>query len=73
MNRGEPPHCRWSLAAALRFDSPPLDTGPVPRPQAWLQQVNAVQTEAEVEAMRECIRRRRPYGEAGWMEQVAGR
>jgi hypothetical protein len=31
-------------------------------PITWLQYVNEPQTEAEVERLRECIRRRRPYG-----------
>jgi putative transposase len=62
----------WSSAAPARFGLPPLDAGPVPRPSSWLQQVNAAQTEAEVAALRECIRRRRPYGDTEWMHEAAG-
>jgi putative transposase len=61
----------WSSAAPPRFGSPSLDAGPVPRPLGWLEQVNTAQTEAEVEALRECVRRRRPYGDSAWAEQVA--
>ncbi|HEY7427488.1 MAG TPA: transposase [Gemmataceae bacterium] len=62
----------WSSAAPAWGGSPPLDAGPVPRPSCWLKHVNAVQSEAEVAALRECIRRRRPYGDAPWAERVAG-
>jgi putative transposase len=39
----------------------------------WLRYVNEPQTEAEVEALRECIRRRRPYGDDPWTQQTARR
>src|SRR5579875_3542185 len=61
----------WSSAAPPRFGAPSLDAGPVFRPPGWLAHVNTAQTEAEVEALRQCIRRRRPYVETAWMEQVA--
>ena len=61
----------WSSAAPTRGGGPPLDPGPVPRPADWPEYVDAPRTEAEAEAMRECIRRRRPYGEAVWMEGAA--
>ncbi len=61
----------WSSAAPPRFGSPSLDAGPVPRPEEWLEHVNAVQSAAEIEALRECIRRRRPYGESVWAEKAA--
>jgi putative transposase len=61
----------WSSAALARSGAPALDPGPVPRPAGWLEYVNVPQTEAEVEALRECIRRRRPYGDAAWMQGAA--
>jgi putative transposase len=61
----------WSSAAPGRGGSPLLDAGPVPRQSSWLEHVNAAQTEAEVAALRECIRRRRPYGDGVWAERVA--
>jgi putative transposase len=36
-----------------------------------LEHVNTPQTEAEVEALRECVRRRRPFGDLQWMQQAA--
>jgi putative transposase len=62
---------RWSSAAPPRGGGPALDGGPVPRPVEWLGYVNAPQTEAELEAVRECIRRRRPYGDSAWRERAA--
>jgi putative transposase len=53
------------------YEAPPLDPGPVVRPAGWLGHVNAPQTEAEAEALRECIRRRRPYGDEVWAERAA--
>ncbi|HEY2784365.1 MAG TPA: transposase [Fimbriiglobus sp.] len=63
----------WSSAAANRPGEPVLDVGPVPRPAGWLRHVNTPQTEAEAEALRECIRRRRPFGDAAWIGRAAGR
>jgi putative transposase len=54
---------RWSSAAVAGKHAPVLDPGPVPRPSHWLRHVNEPQTEAEVERLRECLRRRRPYGD----------
>ncbi len=50
---------------------PPLDLGPVLRPAEWPHLLNTPQTEDEMEALRECIRRRRPYGDGGWTETAA--
>ena len=50
-----------------------LDPGPVVLPRNWLEHVNAPQTEAEVESLRECLRRGRPYGDSEWMEKTAKR
>ena len=46
--------------------TPPLDAGPVPLPRDWLDDVNLPQTAAEVERLRECVRRGRPYGDTVW-------
>jgi putative transposase len=64
---------RWSSASPARGGGPPLEAGPVPRPAVWLEYVNAPQTDAEVEALRESVRRRRPYGDALWVERAARR
>ena len=58
---------RWSSAAPTRLARRSLTPGPFRGPSSWLEHVNAPQTDAELEALRECIRRRRPYGDRrGW-------
>jgi putative transposase len=63
----------WSSAAAHRAGGPLLDAGPAPRPEGWLEYVNAPQTEAELERVRESLRRGRPLGEAHWTATTAAR
>jgi putative transposase len=63
----------WCSAAPQRSGLPELAAGPVSHALDWLSYVNEPQTEAEVESLRECIRRRRPYGEAGWVQRTARR
>jgi putative transposase len=44
---------------------------PLPEPSDWIELVNLPQTEAELEAIRRCLRRGSPYGETPWAEQAA--
>jgi putative transposase len=43
------------------------------RPANWLDYVNEPQTEAEVERLRESLRRGRPFGDLLWMQHTAVR
>jgi putative transposase len=61
----------WSSATAPREGLPELTVGPVAHALDWGRYVNEPQTEAEVEALRECIRRRRPYGDDEWTQRTA--
>jgi len=63
---------RWSSAAPAREGLPVLTPSPVRHSVDWLRYVNEPQTEAEVERLRECIRRRRPYGNELWTRTIAG-
>ena len=54
-------------------DKPLLDSGPVRRPDNWLDWVNEPQTEAELKAMRDCVARGAPYGSKRWQQQAARR
>lgn len=54
-----------------RRPRPLLHPGPVARPEDWLKYVNEPRTEAEVEAMRECLRRGRPFGGLEWTQRAA--
>jgi len=62
---------RWSSAAGAREGLPLLSPGPVSHRVDWLRHVNEAQTEAEVERLRECIRRRRPHGDDVWTAATA--
>jgi putative transposase len=63
----------WSSAALVRENHPALDPGPVARPAEWLTYVNQPQSEEEVARLRDCVRRRRPYGIAAWTVKTARR
>jgi len=46
---------------------------PLPQPSDWIHHVNAPQTEAELAAIRQCVRRGRPFGNGTWNEETAER
>jgi putative transposase len=46
---------------------------PVDRPARWVQRVNQAQSEAELEALRRCVSRGRPFGEEAWVARAAAR
>ena len=50
-----------------------VDEGPLPMPQDWLQQVQAVQSEGELAALRQSVVRGSPFGETSWQERTAKR
>jgi len=50
-----------------------LDDWPVPEPPDWLERVNAADTAGELEALRRCVRRGRPYGDEEWVMRTAER
>jgi putative transposase len=48
-----------------------LSEWPVPRPADWLGWVNEPQTETELAALRESVRRGRPFGGPDWQARTA--
>jgi putative transposase len=64
---------RWgSLHQRVRRTRGPLLADwPLPQPSDWAEYVNLPQTEAEIDAIRRCLRRGSPYGNAAWAEQTA--
>ena len=50
-----------------------LSTWPIPRLPNWVARVNEPLTDQELEAVRLCSRRGRPYGEAEWVTETANR
>lgn len=67
-------HWHWSslgwrvLRVAWSIDLAP---SPVPLPENWIAYVNEPQTPAEVESIRTCIQRQRPFGAEHWVEREA--
>jgi len=51
----------------------PLADWPVPRPPGWVNWVNLAQTQKELEILRDCIRRGRPFGSDAWLQSMARR
>ena len=66
---------RWSSLgrSCLQLPGPPLDAGPIPQPDDWLKRVEQPETEAELEALRRCIVRGRPFGHEKWLKETAER
>ena len=50
-----------------------LSEWPADRPRGWTRLVNAPQTAAEEEALRESVRRGRPFGGDAWQRRTATR
>jgi putative transposase len=50
-----------------------LSEWPLERPRNWVRLVNEVMKEREVEKLRACIARNRPFGGAQWQDDVAMR
>ena len=50
-----------------------LAAWPVPCPKVWLKYVNEAQSEAELAAVRESVRRGRPFGDVAWQRRTARR
>ena len=48
-----------------------LEDWPIRRPEKWIDWVNQPQTTAELQALRACVQRNRPYGDPQWQERTA--
>lgn len=68
---------RWGSLWARANGHQPLKAilsgWPVQRPRHWVRLVNEPMTEKELEAVRTCIARNRPYGDKPWQSQQAQR
>jgi putative transposase len=58
----------WRFGAG--FDELSADP-PVQLPANWAEFVNAPQTAAEVEAIRDCVNHQRPFGDDSWVRETA--
>jgi putative transposase len=66
---------RWSSLgrATLGLPGPPLETGPVAKPEPWQEWVDQPETEAELTALRRSVARGVPFGAESWQRQTAKR
>ncbi len=68
---------RWGSLWARRHGNDPLKAilsdWPVERPSNWVRLVNEPMTEKEVERIRTCIARNRPYGNETWQDEQCKR
>jgi putative transposase len=64
---------RWGSLAWRSMRNPPvtLTTSPVILPSYWRQQVNEAQSSVELEEIRTCVNRQRPFGEKEWVIERA--
>jgi putative transposase len=68
---------RWpwgSLSWRISDSEPiPLESPPGGLPDQWAEWVNEPQTSAELQALRQCVQRQRPFGDAAWSRETAQR
>ena len=64
---------RWGslYARCNNCDAIPLSEWPIPRPDNWIELVNAPQTARELADLRRCVKRDQPIGDADWVRNVA--
>jgi putative transposase len=63
----------WRLQSRGSKDRPSLSDWPVPRPRDWLALVNGEESDAELHALRQCVKRGTPYGNPRWTTEIAKR
>jgi putative transposase len=63
----------WRRHTAATVDRSWLSAMPVPCPAAWAEEVNAPQSEEELEDLRRCVQRGQPYGGARWVKATAAK
>jgi putative transposase len=61
----------WRTRRGKADQPPSMESGPVPRPSDWLEYVNQPIEKVEIDALRNCARRGRPYGDEAWASSVA--
>lgn len=64
----------WSSLRRGERDDPAfpiLSPWPLARPADWLEIVNCPQSEVELDALRRCVRRGCPFGNADWAARTA--
>jgi putative transposase len=64
----------WSSLSGQGFERerPVLGPTPVPRPENWVEHVNAAQTDGELGGIRQSLENDAPYGDVAWRALTAG-
>jgi putative transposase len=64
---------RWSSLHHWRSNGPlnGIDSGPVPRPEPWIDWVNQPLSAGELDQIRHSVNRGTPYGSADWVSRMA--
>ena len=60
----------WRTGAS---PGPRLNSSPIQLPQDWRTWVNSPQTPTELETLRDCVNRQRPFGDTRWVEDAASK
>ena len=63
----------WRRSQGRRQSQAWLSDWPVARPRNWVGWTNEPQTDAELEALRNCVARGQPYGTDGWVQRMVRR
>jgi REP-associated tyrosine transposase len=63
----------WRWLQKPEPDPKILTAWPLRRPPGWVQRVNEALTKKELDRLRECVQRGRPYGDEAWTEKIANR
>ncbi len=63
----------WRRISGPRQSTPWLGDWPVPHPRSWVDWVNERQTAGEPDALRTCLSRGQPFGNAPWVQRTAHR
>jgi putative transposase len=63
----------WRWLRSSTDDKALLAAWPLARKPGWIDHVNSPQTEAELQAVRRCVKRGSPFGDESWNEHTARR
>lgn len=63
----------WRTQHGKSDEPPRVEEWPVTRLRRWVAYVNQTETVAEIEAVRRCVQRGAPYGQAKWIQHTASR
>ncbi|MEZ6132606.1 MAG: hypothetical protein R3C59_28400 [Planctomycetaceae bacterium] len=59
----------WPRQNSRQTDTQILAEWPIPKPRQWRSLVNKPQTEAELKALRQCVRKGSPFGSDTFISQ----